>query len=115
MAIAENIWQGIMPTVLTTLYTFTSSIAGARRIIRYINIVNGDESNYVTWQLYAVPAGDTAGQANRLIPPTEKYRVHPGKGMLVNVWKVLHPGFTIQGFCDNSDVNMFIEGAKESQ
>ena len=115
MSIAEEIAQGIMPVVLTTLYTFSSTNAGARRIIRYIYIVNGDDANYVTWYLYKVKPGEAAGQANRLAPGTTQFRVYPGRGQLFNIWAVLHPDYTIQGHCDNANVNYFIEGAKESQ
>lgn len=115
MAIAEEIAQGIMPTALTTLYTFNSTNAGSRRIVRYIYIVNGDESNYVTWYLYKVKPGETAGQSNRIAPGTTQFRVKPGKGQLFNIWSVLHPNYTIQGYCDNGNVNYFIEGAKESK
>jgi len=114
MAVAEHLYNGQLPTALTTLYTFTSTSPGSRRVIRYITVVNADSTNYVRWWLYLVPNGDVADITNRLIPGTDQFRVKPGMGLVFNFWAVLHPGHTIQAYCDNSNVTIFIDGAKES-
>ena len=113
MAISEHFYDGMLPTVLTTLYTFIGP-TGSRRSLRYFYAINGDEINYVTWELYVVANGDVAGTGNRIIPPTANYRIEPGLGRMGNLWVVMHPGATIQGKCDNANVNIFLDGAKET-
>ena len=112
MSISEHIYEGILPNTLTTLYTMPL-VSPARVSVRYITVVNNNESSVLRWYLYLVRSGDTASKANRLIPGTKRYEVKKGGGMDYNTWKVLHPGTTIQAYCDG-DATIFIDGAKES-
>ena len=113
MAISEHFYDGVLPNVLTTLYTFGGP-PGSRRSLRYIYALNGDALNAVNWYIYVVKSGDVAGPGNRITVPTEPYKIKPGKGKMFNFWVVMHPGATIQGYCDGGDVNIFIDGAKET-
>ena len=111
MSIGEHIYNGELPNVLTTLYTVGAPIV--RLEIRYIKVVNRTSAGYIRWWLYLVPAGDVADNSNILIPGTDEYRVKPGRGLYENSWSVLHPGYTIQGYCDGP-ATIFIDGAKET-
>jgi len=110
MAISENLVRAVLPTTLTTLHTVFGP-AATREMIRYITINNRSEEEYLRWWFYIVPSGGTADSSNSLVSGEKQKRVPPGKNGDYNTWKVLHPGDTIQAYCDGH-ATIFVDGAR---
>ena len=108
MSIGRNAVRATLPNVLTTLYT----CPGAKYFqVSSITVVNQDENNKLTWYLYIVPNGDTAGTANALVLGTKQWDVPAGKNIDYDTWKSLETGDTIQGYCDGT-ASIHIDGAE---
>jgi hypothetical protein len=110
MAISERFVRAVLPTSLTTVYTFVGPVT-ARGAIRYITINNRNEDDWLRWWFYIVPSGGNADNSNALASGEKQKRIPPGKNGDYNTWKVMHPGDTIQVYCDG-EATIFVDGAR---